>query len=52
MKIVYQHLVEQQLDHTTPTPNWVCSMGLEWLYQLLIKVEAWSKAKQRFDRSN
>jgi UDP-N-acetyl-D-mannosaminuronic acid transferase (WecB/TagA/CpsF family) len=46
MKIVYQHLVGQQLADSAPlTPNWVSSVGLEWLYGLLIKVEALCKCK-------
>ncbi|NJR66987.1 MAG: hypothetical protein HC772_19445 [Leptolyngbyaceae cyanobacterium CRU_2_3] len=46
MKIVYQNLVEQQLDPTAPVvPVWISSLGLEWLYNLLIKVEALCKTK-------
>ncbi|HEY9640844.1 MAG TPA: hypothetical protein V6C57_10190 [Coleofasciculaceae cyanobacterium] len=46
MKIVYQSLVEQQFDRTAPgIPDWISSVGLEWLYELIVKMEALCKAK-------
>ncbi|MBD3882320.1 hypothetical protein IFO70_11165 [Phormidium tenue FACHB-886] len=44
MKTVYQSSVTTQGQPTDSAfPKWVSSMGLEWLYKLLLKIEALGK---------